>query len=184
MSSFKHGVFILILLSTCGGEKTIRSSPLKNITAYTNCSQKWFDKEMLGSKTICSSGSMVSSLAMILQSSSRTINSRPVNPEVLNRYLITKNGYKEDGEINFAVLNEIGLHLVRTVSDLGTAMEYYKNDFYIVLNLNFGKNYGVLIGYKEIDNQITQYIINNPIKPSENIIDPKDITVALIFRVV
>ncbi|CAD8075178.1 unnamed protein product [Paramecium sonneborni] len=111
MSQLKHKVIILILISTCGGEKIIKPSEIKNITTYQYCSHKWNKKIMIGSKTICSSGSF--------------------------KFQINKNGYNEGGDIHVSVLNEIGLNLVRTVSDMGSIMDYYKNDFNVVLNLNF-----------------------------------------------
>ncbi|CAD8164882.1 unnamed protein product [Paramecium pentaurelia] len=176
MGSFKNTIIIIFLLSTCG-----LGSPIRSITAYQNCDQKWH-KELLNGdpeKTLCQNGSLVSCIAMIMQTSAKIINNRAVNPAILNKYLTNNNGYKQGSEINFSVLDNVGLHLVRTVSDLKTAIEYYNKNYYIVLNINYGKNYGVLIGYNEKD---AIYIINNPINPQENKIQAKDIAVALIFK--
>ncbi|CAK74644.1 unnamed protein product (macronuclear) [Paramecium tetraurelia] len=176
MGSFKNTMIVFFMLMTCGLGQQIRA-----ITAYQNCDQKWHSEQINGDsqKTICQNGSLVSCISMILQTSGKTINNRAVNPAILNKYLTNNNGYKQGSEINFSVLDKVGLHIVKTVSDLRTAIEYYNNKYYIVLNINYGKNYGVLIGYNEKD---AIYLINNPINPSETKVAAKDITVALIFK--
>ncbi|CAD8176369.1 unnamed protein product [Paramecium octaurelia] len=179
MGSFKYTVLILILLSTYGWGYKLRS-----ITAYQNCDIKW-GKEQLNnnsSKTICSNGSLLSCLSMILQTSSKPINSRAVNPAVLNKYLMNNNGYKQGDEINFSALSNIGVVFVKTVSDLKQAQDYFNSNHYIVLNLNYGKNYGVLIGFDDSDKSNVAYYINNPIVPSQTKVEAKDISVAIIFK--
>ncbi|CAD8166745.1 unnamed protein product [Paramecium pentaurelia] len=179
MGSFKNTVLILILLVTYGQGYTIRS-----ITAYQNCDVKWGREQLNNnsSKSICQYGSLLSCVAMILQTSSKPINSRPVNPAVLNKYLMNNNGFKQGDEVNFSALEQVGLHFVKTVSDLKTAQEYFNSNHYIVLNINYGKNYGVLIGFDDSDKSNVIYYINNPIIPSETKVAAKDISVAIIFK--
>ena len=48
---------------------------------------------------------------------------------MLNHYLITRNGYRIGNILIPSVLNEIDLHLIRTVSDLNNTISKIKGKF-------------------------------------------------------
>jgi hypothetical protein len=90
---------------------TILASGVLGITfpLYNQCDSRW-GQDQLGtsSKTICSSGCLVSSAAMALYG----VGNTSINPGTLNKWLISNGGYSQGNLFVWTSINKLGVSFI------------------------------------------------------------------------
>jgi hypothetical protein len=134
---------------------------------YKQCDTRWGSDSFgtpskTNTATICKSGCLVSSAAMVLAGCGKIIDKATVTPKSLNTWLKNNNGYAGN-LLYWERLGNLGLSFVGKVNDPKQISAYHKQGKAVVLNVKNGGHWVLLTGISVGKNGLVEkYLVNDP----------------------
>jgi len=138
-----------------------------NFPLFKQCDSRWGD-DLMGTKTICSVGCLMSSTAMGLAGTHIPIKVLPSTPKVLNEWLKNNEGYDGNNliETQVPLINpdriawpDDGFHKTKDLSFVEVT-EYINKGRIVIGNVNNGGHFVLLTGYSTEDGD--SFAVNDP----------------------
>eukprot|EP01139_Manchomonas_bermudensis_P019101 Amastigsp_a676378_152.p2 type:complete len:182 gc:universal Amastigsp_a676378_152:1172-627(-) len=115
------------------------------------------------SETICTAGCALTSTTMALRHANATISGKPVDPAVINEYLVAHGGYEDTDLIVWSAVNPISSLKFASSADsmaLSTLISHIKACHPVVIQVNQGTHFVLAIGYDSADQ--STIVVNDP----------------------
>ena len=125
---------------------------------FKQCDAAW-KNDALGtsSKTVCQSGCLMSSVAMVLSDCRKTISGQAANPKTLNVWLRNNGGYVSGNLFVWASVQPFGLSFVGFASTDADIKAKFNQGYAVILNVNNGGHYVLMTG-----SSASGYSVNDP----------------------
>ena len=126
---------------------------------FKQCDSLWANELLNRSttNTICSSGCLISSMAMIINDWHKQVTSGPATPHTLNIWLTWNGGYASDDLFIWGSVNGFGTKFAGFTTDHTQTRNYFNAGKAVILNVRNGGHYVLMTGISGTD-----YIVNDP----------------------
>ena len=152
---------------------------------YNQCDNRWKEDRAGALSTantvkMCNNGCVVTSVAMILADSGKTIDGEIVTPKSLNTWLRNNNGYS-DKRFVWGSVAKFGLTYLGKNSNPAKIAAYHKEGKAVILNVDKGGHWVLLTGISVNNKGKNVYSVNDPGYRDRKSYTESDIVTAAIF---
>ena len=142
----KGMIYTMVIVSVCVSVYSAGCHVERRYPLYKQCDHKWRCQPLGVSTTICKGGAIVCSIASAIAGSGRTIKNQPVNPYLINEYLMSNNLYYKD-YFDYSSVSEFGLVFRGQYSDIKTIKDGICSNKVVILSVNKGRNFVLASGF-------------------------------------
>ena len=142
---------------------------------FSQPDSRWSNKRLGKTKnSIGSSGSVVTSLSMLIGGFNLNVGGERPNPSSLNKYLTQAQGYDKKGEINWDILKNIGFETVGPFKSNDDVIQSMSSGNFCILNVGKHSVFATGVSGKNYD-------VMDPLNQSKKTYPPKQVKSARCF---
>jgi hypothetical protein len=127
---------------------------------YEQCVPQW-GNDPLGSKTICSDGAIITSIAMALATFNKGCPSTPCDPRTLNDWLKKNNGY-QGNQFQWPSVAKLGLTFEGLTKDVAYIQKVFNEGAIVILAVEYGSHWALMTGPWTGLGDKKRFAINDP----------------------